>query len=146
MTATRGDLVAVAHAHAAAEAVGDLDTVYATLEDDPVYEFQPVGLGFRGMDATRRYYEHFFSSFGACVAGSALRTGAVAPDGVVQEYTIWTNTGADGALERHEVVGILTFGAERLSGERVYASERLLRLMLGPVYDECTPIEVGEPG
>jgi hypothetical protein len=98
------------------------------------------------MDATRRYYEHFFSTFGACVAGSSLRTEAVGPDGVGQEYTIWTATGAGGALERHEVVGILTFGTERLSGERVYASERLLRLMLGPVYDESTPIEVGEPG
>ena len=30
--------------------------------------------------------------------------------------------------------------------ERVYGSERLLRLMLGPVYEECSPIEVGEPG
>jgi hypothetical protein len=36
MTASSDDLVAVAHAHAAAEATGDLDTVYATLEDDPV--------------------------------------------------------------------------------------------------------------
>ena len=145
MNPTHDELVAVAHAHAAAEAIGDLDAVFETLEADPVYEFQPVGLRFRGMDATRRYYEHFFSAFGGCVAGSALRTESVAPDGVVQEYTIWTNTGTDGGLERHEVVGILTFGAERLSGERVYASERLLRLMLGPVYEECTPIEVGEP-
>jgi hypothetical protein len=146
VTATHDELVAVAHAHAAAEAVGDLDTVFATLEAEPRYEFQPVGLEFRGMETTRRYYEHFFATFGACVAGSELRTEAVADDGVVQEYTIWTSTGADGGLERHEVVGILTFGEDRLSGERVYASERLLRLMLGPVYDLCTPIEVGEPG
>jgi ketosteroid isomerase-like protein len=142
---TRDDLIGVAQAHAAAEAVNDLDTVYATLEHDPLYELQPVGLVFRGMDAVRRYYEHFFSTFQPLVAGFALRSESVAEDGVVQEYTIWTTTGPDAAVERHEVVGILTFGAEKLSGERVYASERLLRIMFGPVYDECTPIEVGNP-
>ena len=143
---TREELVAVAHAHAAAEAVGDLDTVFATLEDDPLYELQPVGLVFRGIDAVRRYYDYFFSTFQPLVAGFALRGEAEMAEGVVQEYTIWTTTGPEGALERHEVVGILTFGVERLSGERVYGSERLLRLMFGPVYEECTPIEVGEPG
>jgi hypothetical protein len=98
------------------------------------------------MDTVRRYYDHFFSTFQPLVAGFALRSESVAADGVVQEYTIWTKTGPDGAVERHEVVGILTFGAEKLSGERVYGSERLLRIMFGPVYDEGTPIEVGEPG
>ena len=142
---THEDLVAVAHAHAAAEAIGDLDTVYATLEDDPVYELQPVGLAFRGTDAVHRYYDHFFSTFQPLIAGYALRGEAATADGVMQEYTIWTRTGADAALERHEVVGILTFGSERLSGERVYGSERLLRMMFGPVYDHCTPIEVGNP-
>jgi ketosteroid isomerase-like protein len=143
---TRDELIGVAQAHAAAEAVNDLDTVFATLEDDPLYELQPVGLVVRGMDAVRRYYDHFFSTFQPLVAGFALRNESVAADGVVQEYTIWTNTGPDGTVERHEVVGILTFGTEKLSGERVYGSERLLRMMFGPVYDECTPIEVGGPG
>ena len=145
MTATREELIAHAHAHALAEGTGDLDTVYATLEDDPVYELQPIGLVFRGMAATRRYYDHFFSTFGPLVAGSALRGESVSDAGVVQEYTIWTNTGPGGALERHDVVGILTFGEERLSGERLYASDRLLELMLGPVLKECTPIEVSAP-
>ena len=50
MAATIG-VTAVAHAHAAAEAVDDFDTVMDTLDDDPLYELQPVGLGFRGRDA-----------------------------------------------------------------------------------------------
>lgn len=145
MTASHASLVAIAREHAAAEGVGDLETVLRTLHDDPVYELQPVGLEFRGMDAVRAYYDHFFSTFSTCVAGATLRGESVAADGVVQEYTIWTKTGPGNALERHEVVGILTFGDDRLSGERVYGSERLLRLMFGPVYDISTPIEVGEP-
>jgi hypothetical protein len=143
---TRDELIAVAHAHAAAEAVGDLETVFATLEDDPRYELQPIGLVFDGMDNVRRYYDYFFSTFQPLIAGYALRGEAATADGVMQEYTIWTRTGPDDALERHEVIGILTFGADRLSGERVYGSERLLRLMFGPVYDDCTHIEVAEPG
>ncbi len=146
MTAPHETLVAIARAHAAAEGIGDLDAVLRTLEDDPRYELQPVGLEFRGMDAVRAYYDYFFSTFSSFVAGAALRSDSVAADGVVQEYTIWTRTGSVGGLERHEVVGILTFGDDRLSGERVYGSERLLRLMFGPVYDMSTPIEVGEPG
>jgi hypothetical protein len=146
MVATRDELIAHALAHAGAEGVGDVDTVFATLEAEPVYELQPVGLVFRGMEAARKYYDHFFAAFQPSVAGYELRGESVSDDGVVQEYTIWTRTGLGGALERHEVVGILTFGTERLSGERVYGSERLLRLMFGPVYDLCTPIEVGEPG
>jgi len=97
------------------------------------------------MDAVRAYYDYFFSTFSTFVAGATLRGESVAADGVVEEYTIWTKTGPGNALERHEVVGILTFGDDRLSGERVYGSERLLRLMFGPVYDISTPIDVGEP-
>ena len=145
MSATREELIAHAQAHAEAEGAGDLATVFATLEDDPLYELQPVGLVFRGMEATHRYYDYFFSTFQPLVAGYALRGESVSAEGVVQEYTIWTSTGTGGALERHEVVGILTFGKERLSGERVYGSERILRLMFGPVFDDCTPIEVSAP-
>jgi hypothetical protein len=32
-------------------------------------------------------------------------------------------------------IGILVFGETRLAGERLYASERLLRSMLGPAYE-----------
>jgi hypothetical protein len=38
------------------------------------------------------------------------------------------------------VIGILTFGREALSGERVWASEPLLRRMFGPVYDRAEPV------
>jgi hypothetical protein len=60
-----------------------------------------------------------------------------------QEYTVWLRL-PDGTRERHEIIGILLFGPSGLAGERVYASERLLRLMLGPIYDETTPLEVEE--
>ena len=40
---------------------------------------------------------------------------------------------------------ILTFGTTLLSGERLYSTERLVRLLFGPVLDEAEPIAVGYP-
>ncbi|HVM68025.1 MAG TPA: hypothetical protein VMU14_24320 [Acidimicrobiales bacterium] len=137
---TTADLVAVAHAHAQAEADGDLATTLATLEDDPVYELQPIGRVLRGIDLAKRYYEHFFTTFQPLIADYAMRAEWLNDDGLLQEYTIWTTTGDGGAVERHDLIGILTFGTTKLSGERLYASERLLRLMVGPVLDEAVAV------
>jgi hypothetical protein len=127
--------LAVALAHAAAEGSGDLTTTLATLDDDPVYEFQPVGRVFRGKDTARRYYEYFFANFSPLTESFTLRSEWITTEGLGQEYTVWLRL-PDGSRERHEIIGIL--------GERVYASERLLRLMLGPIYDETTPLEPEE--
>ena len=139
---TTADLVAVARAHAQAEAEGDLAATLATLEDEPVYEFQPVGAVLRGMDLAKRYYDHFFTTFQPLVAGYELRGEWVNDEGLLQEYTIWTTTGAGGARESHAVIGILTFGTTRLSGERLYASDRLLRLMIGPVFEDAVAVNM----
>ena len=136
---TRDELIDIAHEHAAAEAGTDIDRVLVTLDPDPVYELQPVGLVFRGMAAARTYYEHFFATFRPTVAGYQLRNEWVADDGVGQEYVI--DVRADGgAIERHAVIGILTFGEAGLSGERLYAGERMLRLMFGPAFDLAEPL------
>ena len=139
MGSGRDRLIALARAHAAAEARGDLAATLATLDPEPVYELFPVGLAFRGMAATRAYYDHFFSSFLPRVAGHRLRSEWVSDEGVGQEYEIELRV-EGGGTERHRVIGILTFGREALSGERVWGSERLLRLMFGPVYQQAAPL------
>src|SRR5215210_7456797 len=136
MSTRQHQLVDVAHAHARAEAAGDIDATLATLEDDPVYELLPIGVTFRGRPAARRYYEHFFGVFRPSAVGSKLRNEWVGETGVAQEYVIDVRDG-DGTVERHPVLAILTFGEHALSGERLYASERLLRLMFGPVLEDA---------
>lgn len=140
MSATLDELVAIARAHAAAERRGDMAATLATLEPDPLYELLPVGRAFRGLDAARRYYEHFFASFRPLARGSEMHAEWASEIGVAQEYTIHLRF-PDGSEERHRLVAILTFGASKLSGERVYADDRLLRLMFGPAYDLASPIE-----
>ena len=141
---THAELVAIARAHAAAEGQGDLATTLATLEPEPVYELQPIGRVMRGLAAARVYYEHFFAQFRPLVRGFELRSEWVTTEGVGQEYVI-TLRSPTGGSERHHVIGILTFGKEALSGERVYASEPLLRLMLGPAFDLTEPLRGTPP-
>jgi hypothetical protein len=135
----REEMIELAHAHAAAEGSGDLEATLATLEPDPVYELQPEGRVLRGMDAVRRYYDHFFTQFQPMVEGYELRSEWVTDEGVGQEYIIHLRL-PDGRREDHAIIGILVFGKTRLAGERLWAGERLLRLMMGPVYDSATPM------
>jgi len=132
-------MVAVALAHAAAEAAGDLDETMATLDDDPVYELLPRGVVLRGRDVARRYYEHFFANVMPAVTGFDLRSEWVTDEGVLQEYTLYVDgLGDPGA--GHSIIGILTFGTGgKLSGERLYASDALFEFMFGPVLAEAEP-------
>jgi len=135
----REEMIALAHAHAAAERNRDMQATLATLEPDPLYELQPVGRVLRGMDAARRYYEHFFARFRPLIEASDRRAEWVTDEGVGLEHVIHLRL-ADGTRERHGVIGILVFGETALAGERVWASERLLRLMFGPVYESSLPM------
>jgi hypothetical protein len=132
-------LVDVAHAHAAAEEAGDIETTMATLDDDPLYELLPMGVGLRGRDAAREYYEHFFAHCMPRIQGFTLRSEWITDEGVGQEYQLIVD-GPDGPA-RHDIIGILTFGTgEKLSGERIYASDELLRIMFGPLLDRAIPL------
>ncbi|MCU1373830.1 MAG: hypothetical protein JWO68_1116 [Actinomycetia bacterium] len=131
----REAMVAVAHAHAAAEEAGDMEGTMATLDDDPLYELQPRGVGLRGRDLARRYYEHFFTECMPRITGFTLRSEWVTDEGVGQEYELIV----DGA-QAHAIIGILTFGDGRLSGERIWASDELLRILFGPLLDEAVPL------
>jgi hypothetical protein len=137
--ASLDELVAVALRHAAAEGEGDIETTMATLEADPVYELQPMRRRLVGRDNARRYYEYFFSTFLPTVENYELRAEWINDNGVAQEYSMWVRDG-DGSVARHEIIGILTFGPTLLSGERLYGTEELFRLMFGPLYDEAEPV------
>lgn len=132
-------MVALAREHSAAEARGDLEATLATLEPDCVYELHPSGRMFCGIDTARRAYEAFFSSYRAAALGAQLRSEWVTDDGLGQEYKLAIR-GPAGERQLHTVIGIITFGDNLLSGERVYASERFHRLAYGSAYDESVPL------
>jgi hypothetical protein len=139
----REEFVAIAHRHAAAEANGDLATTLATLDPDPVYEFEPAGLLLRGLPAVKVYYEHFFATFQPMIAGYDMRSEWLNDEGLGQEYWIDLHT-PGGGTQRNAVIGILLFGEQGLSGERIYASDRMLRTMFGPAYALAEPMPLAK--
>jgi hypothetical protein len=134
--AERNAMVAVARAHVAAERVADVDATMATLDDDPTYELQPMNVVLRGRSVARRYYEHFFAICRPRIRRSELRSEWITDRGVLHEYVLHVDE-PDGTTTRHHLVAVLEFGAGRLSGERLYAGDALLRMMFGPVLDNA---------
>jgi hypothetical protein len=128
-------MIDLAHAHSAAEAALDLDGTLATLEPEPLYEFYPAGRSFSGMANTRRYYEYFFAEAMPRIAGYSLHGEWSGLDGLAQEYSLVV-LGDDGRTREHRIVGIIKFGREKLTGERMYASDELFRFLVGPLWDE----------
>ena len=134
------DMHALGSHHAAVEAAGDMEATLATLVDDPVYELLPVGLRMQGREQVRRYYEHLIGWFIPHTRGYELIEEWASESSVAQEYRIQVEV--DGAVEEHRVVGILYREGRLLGGERVYASERCLRLMAGDaLFDSLEPLD-----
>ena len=131
-------MTALGTRHSSAEAVGDLEAVLDTLGADPYYEFHPHGLCMRGGDRARRFYEHFVARFLPLRHDFQLIDEWVNETSVAQEYVVGLSV--DGVVESHRVLGVLFADGERLGGERVFASERFVRLLIGPVFDELEPI------
>jgi hypothetical protein len=127
--------------HAKLETEGDLDATMATLIDDPLYEFWPVGLQMRGRDLVRRYYEHLIGEFFPTRGDASIVEEWLSPRSLAQEYRMEFR--GPGGMETHHVIGILFVDGEGplMGGERIWGSERCLRAMLGPVWDELEPIE-----
>jgi len=131
-------LIEMARAHAHAEARGDLAGTLATLDPEPVYELLPMGVTLSGSAFARSYYERFFAECMPQFVGYELRNEWVMDDGLGQEYRI--DVAAHDGTRRHDILGILTFGEHGLlSGERLYASDELLRFLFGPLLTPPSP-------
>jgi hypothetical protein len=132
-------MAALGALHARLEGRGELEPLLATLAPDPVYEFHPIRLRMRGDALVRRFYEQFCSRFLGLRESYALVEEWVTESSVAQEYEIALRV--DGAVEHFRVLGILYARGEKLGGERVYASERFIRLMTGDLFSELEPID-----
>ena len=131
------EMLKLGRLHARLEAEMKLEPLMDTLVAEPEYEFYPLKLKMRGGELCRRYYEQFFAGFMNKITGYELLDEWGNEGSVAQEYDI--SLQVDGAVETHRVVGILWAEGDRLGGERIYGSERVVRLMAGNVFDEFEP-------
>lgn len=137
----RDRMLELGRRHAEVETRGDIDATMETLVEEPVYEFFPVRGRLVGADGVRRYYEHLCGSFIPRV-DARLVDEWVSEGALAQEYDIVWN--GDGGREVHRVIGVLVWaeGTQKMQGERIHASERCLRLMLGDaLYDALEPMD-----
>jgi hypothetical protein len=132
-------LIDAARRHSGAEADGDMAGTMETLELDCIYDLYPVALRFTGIDMARRYYENYFANVAPRIVGYKMVAEWIGPEGINQEYDVVFRED-DGVARTHRILGILTFGKDRLSGERIYSDETMLRAMFGPIWSDLTPI------
>ena len=132
-------MAALGALHAELESSKDqLEPLLATLAKGPVYEFHPIRRCLRGDERVRRFYTHFFEHFVRLRDSYSLLEEWVSERSVAQEYEIVLRV--DGAVEHFRVLGVLYARGELLGGERVYASDRFIRLLTGPMFGELEPI------
>ena len=106
----------------------------ATLNDNPLYEYPTLGKRFSGRNNAKRFYEYFFKNFSPNVVEVRLIREWANDTSVAQEYDITLSF--SGVKETHRVLGVLFVEGDKLGGETVYASEKAIRRMLGPIFDE----------
>lgn len=140
MRASLSKLISVGVAHAELESGHDLEALMGTMEGEPIYDLYPVGKRFQGMENTRRYYRYFFAEVQPRIQGFTPRSEAIGDQGLVQEYDVVVLHPGESAPTRHRIIAILTFGQERLSGERMYSDDKLFKFLFGPLWNELTPI------
>jgi len=128
----------IAARHAELEGNLELDALMQTLVAEPVFEFHPPGAALVGGDTLRRYYARFLEHFMPLVEEVHLIGQTGDGSASVHEYQIRLRI--DGRLEDHQLVAVMFGSEDRMGGERLYGSDRLLRLMLGEFEAELQPL------
>lgn len=133
-------LLEFARDYAAAVAKGDLDAVMATLEPYPVFDLYPIARRFTGTQKVRRYFQYFFQEYHPRIQGYTFRSESVGEQGLAGEFDVKVAMPRSEAPSTHRVFSFIVFGQDRLTGERIYADEKMLRLCIGPLWNSLEPI------
>ena len=142
-TMTTDEMRAITQLHAELEQTGDYEPLIETLVAEPIFEFHPPGGQLIGGDTLRRYYVRFLRDFMPLVEETNLIGEWASPDAAVHEYQLRLRI--DGELENHQLMGAIYGSGDRIGGERLYGSSKLMDLMLGEFRAELVPIEGRTP-
>ena len=130
------DFADLARRHVQAERDMDMDALMATLDPVPHYEFHPLGFKLSGAANVRDMYQQFLTrrrDMASAGLEQYVRTQMLTESGFIEEYGgTWTNP--DGSTEMEGLVSLMAVGKGRIEGERVYTSERMLRMLWGDAF------------
>jgi hypothetical protein len=119
---------------------GDQNGVFSILEPEPVFDLFPIARRFSGLLKTRRYFQYFFSEVQPRIQGFISRSELISEVGVGHEYDITIALPNSSAPSSHRVFALIVFGPNRLLGERIYSDEKMLRMLIGPLWNSLEPI------
>ncbi len=131
-------MLELATRHARVESQKHLDELMDTLVAEPVYEFLAQGLMLRGGARVRRYYQQFFDDYMSQITGGQ-RLGQWGDETAIAREDAIVIAGGNGP-EVHRVMSVLFAEGDRLGGERIYASDRVVKMMAGEMFGELEPI------
>ena len=131
-------MLELATLHARVESQKHLDELMDTLVAEPVYEFLAQGLMLRGGARVRRYYQQFFDDYMSQITGGQ-RLGQWGDETAIAREDAIVIAGRNGP-EVHRVMSVLFAEGDRLGGERIYASDRVVKMMAGEMFGELEPI------
>ena len=138
-SALRADEVeALARYHADHEDRGAFSEVLDTLVAEPRYEFHPLGVRLEGRERVRRYYERVRRHYAPRVHSATLLELTASASAAMLEYALELDLAGQRAQER--LVVVLPVREGRFAGERIHSSETVLRLLLGEMLEEATPV------
>lgn len=110
------------HAHAEPEFAIDLDAIMATVVDDPMYEFHPLGFRIEGVAAVREMYARLLPVYMATVRRAELRCKSYGDDFIIAEYKFMIRQPGNVWLPAYRM-GIMEFAEDgRVTSERDYFS------------------------
>ncbi len=135
---TPEEIAELAGIHADHEDRGEFEPLMATLVEDCVYEFYPLGVQLEGADTILRYYQRVRREYTPCVQASELVELAASESAAVVEYALQLQL--DGELVHERLIVVLPVQGRLFGGERIYSSERMLRLLLGEMIEETKKI------
>ncbi len=138
-TMTADEMAAITRLHAELEQNGEYDPLLETLVDEPIFEFHPPGGQLIGGDTLRRYYTAFLRDFMPLVEETILIGEWASSVACVHEYQLRLRI--DGELENHQLMGSIYGSGDRIGGERLYGSAKLMDLMLGEFKSELVAID-----
>ncbi len=140
-TMTAEEMTALTRLHAELEQAGtsQYEPLLETVADDPIYEFHPPGGQLIGLETIRSFYEEFLANFMPLVEDTILLGEWATGEACVHEYQLRLRV--DGKLEDHQLMGVIYGSGDRIGGERLYGSPRLMDFMLGSFKEKLVPIE-----
>lgn len=134
-------VLALSHEHAEAEAAFDIDRALATLVPVPRFELFPLAKSLSGWAVIETFYRHQYALFASRVTGYKLLGEWTNPQAAIQEYVIDAR-GDDDRTTAYHVISMMPVDedARLLTGERIYCDEGFVRVLLGPLVDQLSPI------